>query len=189
MRLSEQPPPSVGVSRRPLPSKGILISKIPSTGPPHTVNRPTTIGGGIHPDGNNNNNDDDHTTDSSTPLGGEINPGGGTFDNSNNNNDTATTTISLTKVDSDKLESIIQRAVERSFAEAVDKAFTSTLTNPSSKGYSLVTKVFDNLLDIQKKREESSDQEYRRYAADPNLYLRQMDDDSVNASVTTPTVR
>jgi len=99
-----------------------------------------------------------------------------------------TTTISLTKVDSDKLESIIQRAVERSFAEAVDKAFTSTLTNPSSKGYSLVTKVFDNLLDIQKKREESSDQEYRRYAADPNLYLRQMDDDSVNASVTTPTV-
>ena len=37
-------------------------------------------------------------------------------------------------------------------------------------------------------REESSEQEYRRFEADPELYLRQLDDDSANASVTTPTV-
>jgi hypothetical protein len=107
-----------------------------------TVRTSTTIGGGIETttatEGDINISGD--TTDTTTPLGGEINSGGDSFDNNNNiNNDSisqATTAIPHTQFDSDLLESIIQRAVNKSVAEAVDKAFTSSLTDTSSKGYS-----------------------------------------------------
>ena len=163
-----------------------------------TVRRTNTIGGGIETttaiegDINISGSTIEDTTDTTTPLGGEINSGGDSFDNNNNiNNDSisqATTAIPHTQFDINQLESIIQRAVNKSVAEAVDKAFTSSLTDTSSKGYRLVNKVFDDLLDSRKRREESSEQEYRRFEADPELYLRQLDDDSANASVTTPTV-
>ena len=159
-----------------------------------TIGTTTTIGGciatttDIGGDSHNSGSIIDDTTDTTTPLGGENHPGGGTFDNNNNNNDSATTAIPHTQFDSYLLESIIQRAVDKSVAEAVDKAFTSSLTDASSKGYRLVNKVFDDLLDHRKRREESSKQELRRLQADPESYMKHLDDDSTNASVNTPTV-
>ena len=99
-----------------------------------------------------------------------------------------TTAIPHAPFNIDQLESIIQRAVNKSVAEAVDKAFTSSLTDTSSKGYRLVNKVFDDLLDHRQRREESSKHEYRRYEADPEAYIKHLDDDSTNASVNPPTV-
>ena len=167
-----------------------------------TIGTTTTIGGGIATttaiggDINASDNISDDTTGNTTPLGGEANSGGDSFDNNNNiNNDSisqATTDTPHPQFGIDQLESIIQRAVDKavdkSVAEAVDKAFTSTLTDISSKGYRLVNKVFDDLLDHRKRREESSKQEYRRYTANPESYFKDDDDDSTNASVNTPTV-
>ena len=163
-----------------------------------TIGTTTTIGGGIATttaiggDINVSGNIINDTTDTTTPLGGEANFSGDGFDNNNNINDDsisqATTAIPHPQFGIDQLESIIQRAVKALVAKAVDKAFTSSLTDTSSKGYRLINKVFDDLLDTRRRWEESSEQEYRRFEADPDLYLRQLDDDSVNASVTTPTV-
>jgi hypothetical protein len=99
-----------------------------------TVGTTNTIGGGIETttaidrDINISGNTIEDTT---TPLGGEINPGGDSFDNNNNiNNDSisqATTAIPHTQFDIDQLESIIQRAVNKSVAEAVDKARPSPI--------------------------------------------------------------
>ena len=168
-----------------------------------TIGTTTTIGGGIATtdaiggDRNNRWSILDDTSDTTTPLGGEIRPGGDSFNNDNNNNNDsvshATTAIPHAPFNIDQFESIIHRAVDKAVnkavAEAVDKAFTSSLTDTSSKGYRLVNKVFDDLLDHRKRREESSAQELRRYEANPEVYLKQMgDDDSDHASVTTPTV-
>ena len=168
-----------------------------------TIGTTTTIGGGIATtdaiggDRNNRWSILDDTSDTTTPLGGEIRPGGDSFNNNNNNNNDsvshATTAIPHAPFNIDQFESIIHRAVDKAVnkavAEAVDKAFTSSLTDTSSKGYRLVNKVFDDLLDHRKRREESSAQELRRYEANPEVYLKQMgDDDSDHASVTTPTV-
>ena len=119
----------------------------------------TAIGGDINVSGNIIN-----TTDTTTPLGGEANFSGDGFDNNNNINDDsisqATTAIPHPQFGIDQLESIIQRAVKASVAKAVDKAFTSSLTDTSSKGYRLINKAFDDLLDTRRRREESSEQEY-----------------------------
>jgi len=188
----------------PAPNIRTIIAAGGDNGPSgSTIGSTNTIGGGIETttaidgDINVSGNIIDDTTDTTIPLGGGATSGGDHFNNNNNNNNDsvshATTAIPHAPFNIDQFESIIHRAVDKAVnkavAEAVDKAFTSSLTDTSSKGYRLVNKVFDDLLDHRKRREESSAQELRRYEANPEVYLKQMgDDDSDHASVTTPTV-